>query len=480
MRVSKYFKLGRTQPTLSFVDVDIEADVRLFVSPRAIRLLTTEWGDECVSLVQSFFSKVLSLIRAGQHVEAVSLLEMLREPNETHLGLSKGPSRGRVLGSGSAENVWDALSKSKAARSGLLTDLEDTVLMIEGISVDIVSDVVTNIIRGPLIAYTQEACKQYGIPLTPNVVSGPLWNPITGKWASDFVELPMAKGDKLLLVPKIIVRQDMDYDVDKYYRHYILEHLRQVELKANSNLVYVLKSKKNKGKRKVYQKDLKKKYGVGKPTVIEQTLENPHLLQDYKNDNLFPSNPLTHRQISEAEESPLPNWSLLLRDVTSVLPGKEGAYKYESAVEALLSAMMYPVLAHPRVQTELHDGRKRIDITYTNMASQGFFKWLSAHYPAAHVFFECKNYGKDLANPELDQIAGRFSPSRGQFGIIVCREFHDKAKFSQRCKDTAQDGRGYILALDDADLAELVADIQGNLDFFELTMLKDRFDELIM
>jgi len=177
MRVSKYFKLGRTQPSLSFVDVNIDGDVRLFVSPRAIRLLPTEWGDECVSLVQSFFAKVLDYIRSGRNQDAVDLLQVLREPNETHLGLSTGRSRGRGLGSGSAEDVWSAFSRSKAARSGLLTDLEDTVLMIEGISVDIVSDVVTNIIRAPLISYTQECCALYGIPLTSNVASGPTWNP---------------------------------------------------------------------------------------------------------------------------------------------------------------------------------------------------------------------------------------------------------------------------------------------------------------
>ena len=272
----------------------------------------------------------------------------------------------------------------------------------------------------------------------------------------------------------------MDYDVDRYYRHYILEHLRQVELRANSNLVHVLKSAKNKGKKKVYSKDLKEKYGSGKATVVKQTLENPHLLQQYKSDHKFPSQPLTHGQLSDTESTPLPDWSKLLSNVTSVTAGKRDAYKYESSIEALLSTLFYPVLAHPKVQTEIHDGRKRVDITYSNMATTGFFKWLSAHYPSAHIFLECKNYGKDLGNPELDQISGRFSPSRGQFGIIVCREFADKKMFAQRCRDTARDHRGYVLALDDSDLSALVADVQGSLDFFELGLLKRRFDALIM
>ena len=91
---------------------------------------------------------------------------------------------------------------------------------------------------------------------------------------------------------------------------------------------------------------------------------------------------------------------------------------------------------------------REVDITYTNMGPSGFFKWLSANFSAAHVFVECKNYGKELENPELDQLAGRFSPSRGQFGLLVCRTFKNKLKFAARCRDTAVDGRGFIIALD--------------------------------
>lgn len=158
MRVSEYFKLERTQPSLDFVDVDIYGDVRIFVDPRALRLLPSEWGDECVSLIQNFFRSVLAAIHGGQSDRAQSLLRTLREPNKTHLGLSRKKARGRALGPESARDVWGSLSKSEAVESGLLEDLEDTILMVEGIDVDIVSDITTNIIREPLIRYTQDAC----------------------------------------------------------------------------------------------------------------------------------------------------------------------------------------------------------------------------------------------------------------------------------------------------------------------------------
>jgi hypothetical protein len=64
MRVSSYFKLKRSQAALDFIDVDIVKDTPLFLSPRAIALLPSEWGDRCVHLIQNFFETVLLEIKA--------------------------------------------------------------------------------------------------------------------------------------------------------------------------------------------------------------------------------------------------------------------------------------------------------------------------------------------------------------------------------------------------------------------------------
>ena len=116
LRIFRYFNLEQTQATLDFVDVDVKKDTPLFISPKALTMLHSDFGDECVHLIQNFFHKILELINARRNAEAESLLGVLREPNETHLGLSKGSkSRGRALGEGSAHEVWSALSESEAA-----------------------------------------------------------------------------------------------------------------------------------------------------------------------------------------------------------------------------------------------------------------------------------------------------------------------------------------------------------------------------
>lgn len=242
MRVSEYYKLGKKQPSLPFLDVDTADDVKLFVNPRAIKSLNSDWGDHCQDLIQDFFDQLVRSIKSGQDKRALALLSHLKEPNETHLGLSKGKSEGRGLGPKKAKQIWRSFKRSKAVKTGLLSDLEDTPLLIDGVSVNILSDITTNIIRGPLIKFTQRICEEYGIPMDAEVASGPVWNMKSKSWDNDFVSLPVADSEKLLLVPKSIVRLESGYNISQYYRHYILEALKEEEKQQNSALVHIVKS----------------------------------------------------------------------------------------------------------------------------------------------------------------------------------------------------------------------------------------------
>jgi hypothetical protein len=76
---------------------------------------------------------VLTAITTGDTARAINLLNQLHEPNETRLGLSRGRPQGHALGPELAGRVRVALARSEAVKTGPLTDLEDTILMIEGI-----------------------------------------------------------------------------------------------------------------------------------------------------------------------------------------------------------------------------------------------------------------------------------------------------------------------------------------------------------
>lgn len=477
MKVSDFYKLNRTQPYLDFVDVPLDTDIEVFVDPAAVRILSSSWGTECVSLLQHFFESVLRRIGKAKDAEAIGLLASLNERNEFHLGYSKGKSQGKALGQLSASKVWDALAKSKAAKSALLQDLEDTCLLIHGIDTDIISDAVCNIIRGPLVKYTQEMCAYYGIPTEPKVDSGPIWNPISEQWEHHLIPLPITPQGKLVLVPKIIVRHRLWYRAEEYYRHYLLPEMQREELRAKSGLVQVLKD----GRKRVTKKSLMEKYGADKLAIVQQTLKHPQILKGYRQaKRKNPPKPLTHEDFAEIEAIDAPKWDELLADLASIPTGNEKASTYEDVIERLLTSLFYPSLCNPVKQHEIHGGRKRIDITYVNVARAGFFGWLSQHYPAAHIFIECKNYGKEVGNPEIDQLSGRFSPSRGQVGILVCRKIVDLKTLMKRCRDTADDHRGFILPLDDDAVKKIIDGYAKGNDSQPFPLLRELFNQLVM
>ncbi|MGW1589275.1 hypothetical protein [Streptomyces sp. NPDC002386] len=458
-RVSEYYNLGRTQGTLDFVDVDTVNDIRVYVDPGLIRYLEDDWGKQCLRMLETFFDSVLDSVRSNDKRRTVSLLSQLREPNETHLGISRGPSAGRGFGSKMGADFAEKLAQSEAARTGLIQDLEDTAFFIGGVDMDIISDVTTNIIRGPLISYTQQMAELFDIDLTPGVVSGPVWNPNSLEWENGFTDLPTPDGNKLLLVPKMIVRRSMHMSRNEYYRHHLVPVLQEEEAKtASRGLAQSVRSSR---KVLVTKKEIAKKYGSTKRDITRETLKRPSVYEHYRElKKEVPPQPLSHKELSETGDTPMPDYEGLLQAVLDVPAGKADATRYHNAVESLLSAIFYPSLSMSEKELEIHDGRKRIDIGYINTARDGFFRYLvRQRIQSRYVFVECKNYGSDVTNPELDQLSSRFSTLRGEFGILACRSFQDKDLFLRRCRDTASDGRGYVVALDDDDLKRLVADV---------------------
>ncbi|WP_205677752.1 hypothetical protein [Acinetobacter sp. ANC 4178] len=483
MKISEKFNLGLTQAYLDFVDIDLDTDLLVFVDPTALRSLDSPWGHSCASLVQQFFEYVLENIKSGNDDKAKLLLSNLSERNEFHIGFSAGKSRGSGFGNKSAALIWDALCQSKAATTGLLRDIEDSCLSIEGIGSDMISDAICNIIRSKLIEYTQDMCIYYGIATTPNVNSGPIWNPQTREWEQKQLSLPIAEGKLFLLIPKNIVRRKISYDYQEYYDHYILPELQQEHIKAKSPLVHYLK--KN-GAPRVYKKILKEEYGNTKQSAIDQTIGREHIWEKYKEEkNANPQPPISNNSFLELQNQPLIDWYDLINELKNTPKGTKDADKYEKIIEKIFSALFYPNLNYPTKQARLHEGRKRVDIQYTNEAKNGFFHWLSLHYPCSYIFVECKNYTNEVANPEIDQLAGRFSLNRGKIGLLLIRDCENQKLLDQRCRDTAQDNRGFMISLTDEDIIKLIEDYKvaspynNGVQRHQYPILRAKFNNLI-
>ena len=366
-------------------------------------------------------------------------------------------------------------------KSGFLRDLDDAALLVPGVDRDIVSDITTSVIRAHLIEYTQNMCRFHDIPMEVQH-SGPYWDSANKHWDQGLVELPRADDDKLLLVPKSIVRANLTVDKGKYYRGYLRPYFEEIELnKAFSDLVLTLKNKK----RKVELGKLDIRIGTNKTAVVNHTEDFPAALNDYRADlDAAPNPPLADEDLHAKISTPRVDVRELLESMKAIAPGPGGATIYHRAVAKLLTALFDTYLANMVIEQELHSGIKRIDIRFDNVAADGFFSWLAKHYPSAFVVVECKNYGHDVGNPEFDQLGMRFAPARGQIGILTVRSLEDRTKALARAKAIADDGHGYVIVLEDSDLEALVDEYEAHFDAFEvaprpLALIKAQFETLV-
>ncbi len=465
MRFSSYFQLNKSQGELDFVDVSPDQDLPLFIDPYAFSKRHDEFSETCHDDIVSFFSALVESIQAGKKARALELLSHLGEPNETCLGVSRGAPSGRGVGPHQAEDLYLAISKSRAAKTGLLRDITDAELFIEGIGPDKISDLTTNVLRRRFITYTQEQCALNGITLSGRYPTGPLWISEESDWRQDFAPMPIINEKRILLVPKFSVRYSMSIVARTFYRHFVLNYIRDEHLRLNSSLVRVFR----KGTvRRVYKKDVEEKNPYSKDFLAEFAEKHPGILENYKALVGDPA-PLTKIEL-DTEVNPKDVAKTLIERLRAIAPGHDGATKYHRLMSGILTFLLHPHLVTPSIEHEIHDGRKRIDILFVNAASLSIFHRMRTDpkFSARYVPIECKNYTREIGNPELDQMTGRFGHTRGLFGIVVCRKIEDRKDIIARCRDSALDGRGCILALDDSDIEEMLFAIsEGRINSVE-------------
>lgn len=102
--------------------------------------------------------------------------------------------------------------------------------------------------------------------------------------------------------------------------------------------------------------------------------------------------------------------------------------------------------------------------------------------PTAHAAMlpiECKNYGREIGNPEIDQLVGRFSYTRGKVGFLFCRKLADRETAIARCRDAAKAGQGHVVLFEDEDVVELLKMVSAMRRSQIQQRLNLRFDELL-
>ena len=446
--ISVQYKLSKSQAELDFVNIDLDGDIPLYVDPYALTTRDDDWSVHCHNLVISFFQAVLNSVQSNNEKRGIQLLSHLNEPEETHLGVSLDGNKGRGIGVIQAKELFKALKNSKAANTSLMEDLSDIALFIPGIGRDKISDMTTNIIRRALISYTQSQCDLHGVP-THNVSSGFFWDAETEIWRQEYVYLPVHKGKKFILVPKYTVRYQVGVDHAVYRSKFVLEFLQEDHLRADDSLVTVLKNKKGEVSKKVYKKTVNEHYPKNKDYLAEFSLAHPEVIENYRKTLKEAASKIPNINPDNFSEADLAKF--LSQKLQSISSGATAANDYHNVIIGIISFMLFPNLIYPKKETEINEGRKRIDITYTNGKENGFFYRiaLDQNIKANTVHVECKNYSNEIVNPEFDQLLGRFDHNRGKLGMLFYRASENPALVVARCRDAAKSNLGFILPIDD-------------------------------
>ena len=413
MRISEIFNLNKKQAELDFIDIDINGDIPLFLDPFFLSLRNDNWSIEVTRTIRSFFQYVIQLIKSGHIGDAKRMFSYLTEPNSTCLGMSVGTPRGRGVGKGDTDDIFENLIKSRAVQTGLIQDLEDNILFVDGFGKDKLSDMTTNIIREHLIEYTLSQCKLHGIPIAQDVPTGFYWNRRTLRWEQTRTELLVISARLILLVPKGVVSFCSDYTPDNYYNHFVLNFMQNEHIQLNSALV----QQRGDGTKFVTKKSLKERFPMSKDFLADFSQRHPEILAKFKQESKTTT--LTNLELSAESTRDLANF--LIQELKSIPTGPAEATRYHRLITGVLEFLFYPNLIYPTLEVEIHDGRKRIDITFDNAAVDGIFFRLSnaMRLPCQFIMVECKNYTSDPANPELDQLSGTLFTKQRKSRIIV-------------------------------------------------------------
>lgn len=466
-KISEIYNLNKSQSELDFIDIDPDMDIPLFLDPFFLSRKQDRWSIEATDTIKTFFQSVLNATKNKDRNKVKKLFYHLSEPNATCLGLSRGKPSGRGVGVGDSDKIYANFLKSKAVETGLVKDIEDSVLFVENFGKDKLSDMVTNIIKIHLLDYTKSQCIFHNIP-TISAPSTYFWDKENNYWHNKHIERLIAEDKAIILVPKGIVSFASTYTPEKYYQHFVLNFLQNEHLDMGSSLV----EKRKNGTPYVTKKNLKEQveYEFSKEFLRKFTQEHPEVLEDFKNNTEKNSlNSLKNYEI--ANKNVYPDKKELISKLKNIQPGTKYADEFHNTILGILTLLFYPHLIIPTKEQKINQGRKRIDIVFVNSAESGFFKWVSntLKVQCPYVFVECKNYSTDISNPELDQLVGRFSSKRGEFGFVVCRKTNDIDLLLKRCKDLFNDGKGLILPLTDNDVIFLIENYNepfNNIDTF--------------
>jgi hypothetical protein len=221
---------------------------------------------------------VLSRKRSDQR-RGHALLQRFSEPKETRLGLSKHGIDGHGGGDEIGQAIWEALTNNLLAlvTVGILKYIEDMPVFVENVANDRTSDLTTRIVFEPLARFTRSMVATHpeftrGRHET-QTFSRQVWEPSKKRWRDKDLDLPVAEGKPLILVPRDWARPHLLMSSGRYFETTILGFAQERRTVFDKSTGKALKPPKE---------SLKQLPGLarGVETIARVTLEAHGLDQD--------------------------------------------------------------------------------------------------------------------------------------------------------------------------------------------------------
>jgi hypothetical protein len=284
------FKLDYLNSECDFLNINLDEDTRLFVDAYAMSRSSNTHMQSGHETLRVFMSETLAglknYVKDPAAINSLWVPKCFAEPKGTGIGLAKNGHKGRGSHDVKCQQITTALRHSKAVETGDLEDLEELLLVIEGIGSDTISDITLNIAKKHFIEYTQEKCKKLNIPVSQTKEKIRYFCSVDKKWKSDNFDLPHLEVglektlSYLIFIPNEILEKNMAYGCNYFYTNVATPIYVDQILVAGSSFIYSLKN----GTKKVNKKEMRKddKYKGGKKRMDNFISDNPKSLKEYR------------------------------------------------------------------------------------------------------------------------------------------------------------------------------------------------------
>lgn len=287
MYFNEHFKIKEEE----CLDIPLQSDIELYVDPNRISLVNSPIFDGTMAKkkIESYFLTIFDLYLQGKKSLAIDLLDAPKEINATHLGLSKGNSQGTGPSREILNRFFDKVTVDGRLKKSILSRPVLIPLFVRNFGSDRFSDLIVNIISKELADFTNSICTRHAIETSSSQLCT-YYDIQTGKWQTLTADLPVGPdGKPILLVPNELGVNKYGFSAETYVNQIVFVYLQDEHLAKNSSLV-TMKSIKGvltpvkPTKKLLYRVEVKEAYdvfGKVKTFALDQSLENPHLLQQY-------------------------------------------------------------------------------------------------------------------------------------------------------------------------------------------------------